>query len=60
MLLPALSRAKLKATQAACLSNQKQLSLAMTLYGGDFNDAVVMMADYNTSAFLNYAAGFYG
>lgn len=38
MLLPALSKAKLKATGAACANNQKQLVLAWTLYSTDFND----------------------
>jgi len=33
MLLPALAKAKLKATQAACLSNEKQLGLAFNMYG---------------------------
>jgi prepilin-type N-terminal cleavage/methylation domain-containing protein len=41
MLLPALARAKLKATQANCLGNQKQLVLAFTLYSGDNNDQIV-------------------
>ncbi len=41
MLLPALSKAKLKATQAACLSNQKQLGLALVMFAGDNDDAVV-------------------
>ncbi|HTL74350.1 MAG TPA: prepilin-type N-terminal cleavage/methylation domain-containing protein [bacterium] len=41
MLLPALSRAKLKATQAACLSNEKQLGLAFIMYAGDNNDKIV-------------------
>src|SRR5882757_7407868 len=40
MLLPALARAKLKATQAACLSNQKQLGLALTMYCGDNNEKI--------------------
>ncbi len=40
MLLPALSKAKLKATGAACANNQKQLTLAWILYSGDFNDAL--------------------
>ena len=31
LLSPALTRAKLKATQAACLSNQRQLAVAYTL-----------------------------
>lgn len=41
MLLPALARTKLKATQATCLSNQRQLGLAWTMYGGDNDDKVV-------------------
>lgn len=41
MLLPALGRAKLKATQAACLNNQKQLGLAFTMYAGDNDDKIV-------------------
>jgi prepilin-type N-terminal cleavage/methylation domain-containing protein len=44
MLLPALSRAKLKATQANCLSNQKQLGLAFTMYADDNKDQVVPFA----------------
>ena len=38
MLLPALSKAKQKASQIACLNNLKQLGLGFMLYAGDFND----------------------
>ena len=38
MLLPALGRAKAKATGIACISNNKQLVLAVHLYTGDFGD----------------------
>jgi prepilin-type N-terminal cleavage/methylation domain-containing protein len=41
LLLPALQRAKLKATQAACLSNQKQLGLAFMMYTTDYSDIIV-------------------
>ena len=41
MLLPALSRAKRKATGAACLSNLKQLSLAWTMYTTDNQERMV-------------------
>lgn len=41
MLLPALSRAKLKAQAIACLSNGKQLGLAWVLYSGDNNEQLV-------------------
>lgn len=41
MLLPALSNAKLKATKAACLSNQKQLVLGFTMYADDNNDTMI-------------------
>ena len=48
MLLPVLSRAKLKATQAACLSNQKQLGLALVMFAGDNDDAIVPYSNGST------------
>jgi prepilin-type N-terminal cleavage/methylation domain-containing protein/prepilin-type processing-associated H-X9-DG protein len=41
MLLPALSRAKSQATGANCQSNEKQLSLAWTMYNADNNGKFV-------------------
>ena len=41
MLLPALSKAKLKATGAACMSNQKQLITAWFMYSQDFRDELL-------------------
>jgi prepilin-type N-terminal cleavage/methylation domain-containing protein len=41
MLLPALAKAKLKATLAACLNNQKQLALGAAMYSTDNADAVL-------------------
>jgi len=49
MLLPALSRAKLKATGAACANNQKQLALAWALYSTDFNDALAPTDNWRNS-----------
>ncbi len=43
MLLPALSQAKLKAQQAACISNEKQLALAWVMYASDNRDYLVNM-----------------
>lgn len=40
MLLPALSKAKTKATGAACLNNQKQLILGWVMYADDNNDTM--------------------
>src|SRR6478736_8172718 len=40
MLLPALVKAKKKAQQANCLSNQKQLALGWVMYTGDNSDFV--------------------
>src|SRR5436190_7692322 len=41
ILLPALARAKLKATQASCLNNHKQLALAFNMYATDNSDSMV-------------------
>jgi prepilin-type N-terminal cleavage/methylation domain-containing protein/prepilin-type processing-associated H-X9-DG protein len=38
LLLPALSRAKQKATAVSCLNNNKQLMMAVHFYAGDNND----------------------
>jgi prepilin-type N-terminal cleavage/methylation domain-containing protein/prepilin-type processing-associated H-X9-DG protein len=59
MLLPALNRAKLKATQAACISNQRQLALAYIMYADENNDQVVPMDD-NNGNIINYIGGFWG
>ncbi len=40
MLLPALSKAKVKAQRVYCMSNQKQLTLAWIMYADDNNDKV--------------------
>lgn len=48
MLLPALARAKLKATQATCLSNQRQLGLAWRMYVDENNDQFVSMQTSGT------------
>ena len=57
MLLPALSRAKLKATEAACLSNDKQLGLAFTMYAGDNTDHTI---NYTPPAGYQNAGGYWG
>ena len=49
MLLPALSKAKQKAAQSACLNVEKQLALAWTMYADDNNDLHVNLSTYNGS-----------
>jgi prepilin-type N-terminal cleavage/methylation domain-containing protein/prepilin-type processing-associated H-X9-DG protein len=41
LLLPALSKAKLKAATAACISNQRQLALAWTMYVSDNQEKMI-------------------
>jgi prepilin-type N-terminal cleavage/methylation domain-containing protein len=41
LLLPALSKAKLKAQTVTCLNNLKQIGLAVNMYAGDNQDAMV-------------------
>ena len=52
MLLPALARAKVRAAMTQCLSNKKQLTVACTMYYGDFNDYLVP----NSPLGANFAA----
>ncbi len=51
MLLPALNRAKLKATMATCVSNQKQLALSWVMYSDDNQDELV---NFNNSDTVNH------
>jgi prepilin-type N-terminal cleavage/methylation domain-containing protein/prepilin-type processing-associated H-X9-DG protein len=60
MLLPALARAKLKSTQANCVTDQRQLALAMMMYAADYNDFIEPMADYTSGSFFDYAGGYWG
>ena len=45
LLLPVLSRARQKAFQSSCLSNESQLALALQMYAHDNNDAIVGYAN---------------
>jgi prepilin-type N-terminal cleavage/methylation domain-containing protein len=46
MLLPALSRGKVKAQQVNCLSNSRQLALAVLMYADDYAETFPPSADY--------------
>jgi prepilin-type N-terminal cleavage/methylation domain-containing protein/prepilin-type processing-associated H-X9-DG protein len=50
MLLPALSKAKLKAVSIQCMSNYKQLGLAWTMYANDNSERLVSNSDKNPPA----------
>ena len=49
MLLPALSKAKSKAAAAVCLSDQKQLTLAWTMYADDNQGVLVNMNNVDSA-----------
>jgi prepilin-type N-terminal cleavage/methylation domain-containing protein/prepilin-type processing-associated H-X9-DG protein len=49
ILLPVLSRAKLKATEAYCLNNQKQMGLAFTMYVNENNNNLIQSHQPNSS-----------
>ena len=50
MLMPALSKAKKKAAGGRCMSNLKQIGLAMTMYADDNNDTFHYVLDSNGNA----------
>ena len=50
LLLPALARAKSKARQTVCMSNQKQLGLSTAMYAEDFEDKFPLSAAGSTQA----------
>jgi len=49
MLIPALAKAKQKASMAACLNNHKQLALSWMLYADDSQDIIVNMNNYDNA-----------
>ena len=46
MLLPALGRAKSKAKQTQCLSNNRQIGIALVLYADDFSETMPLCQDW--------------
>jgi len=56
MLLPALSKAREKARQAACQGNLKQVGLALAMYTGDFNQKLPTATDGWTGTRLSLSA----
>ncbi len=56
MLLPALAKAKDKAKAIACVSNNKQIGLAMMMYVGDYNEFLPPLNERN---FATHTANWY-
>jgi prepilin-type N-terminal cleavage/methylation domain-containing protein/prepilin-type processing-associated H-X9-DG protein len=52
MLLPALSKAKMRATGVSCLNNGKELTLAAFIYAGDNQDYIVPNIVFSDSAWV--------
>jgi prepilin-type N-terminal cleavage/methylation domain-containing protein len=60
MLLPALAKAKQKASVAACLNNQKQLALCWTMFSDDNSDYMCSLSSTtNDSWRIDPSAGIY-
>ncbi len=58
MLMPALSKAKCKATGIACMNNEKQLTLAWTMYSDDNQDKLAPNHDGGTKDYaLSWVPG---
>jgi prepilin-type N-terminal cleavage/methylation domain-containing protein/prepilin-type processing-associated H-X9-DG protein len=59
LLLPALERAKMKATQSVCLSNEHQVDIAETIYRGDHDGKADCMTKDDHSI-VEDAGGYWG
>jgi len=58
LLLPALSKAKAKASQASCISNMKQVSLAYNMWANDADKtALPFRIEYTDGGMKNHPAG---
>jgi prepilin-type N-terminal cleavage/methylation domain-containing protein/prepilin-type processing-associated H-X9-DG protein len=57
MLLPALSSAKQKAQRAACINNQKELTLAWIMYADDNNGSFVPNANLSGAGAASWVIG---
>jgi len=53
MLLPALQRARARAFTTQCKSRMRQITLAMSMYLGDYNDYLPVMAHETTDFWIN-------
>jgi prepilin-type N-terminal cleavage/methylation domain-containing protein/prepilin-type processing-associated H-X9-DG protein len=56
MLLPALSRARAKAGEIACLNNNKQIALAFMMYAADYDEALPPL---NTGTWPGFTANWW-
>ncbi len=57
LLLPALSKAKGKALQAQCLSNLKQIGLAVSMYGPDYDQRFPLCQSWGRAWGTDHALG---
>src|SRR5436309_10572825 len=58
ILFPVFAQARDKARQTACLSNCKQIGLAVTMYAQDYDETFFWQRDYNEV--VDVGSGFWG